>query len=107
MIYELRIYKIAKGRMNDLHRIMTGTDVPLFKKHGVKTVGFWEVKDEDDPTFVYILGFEDETAKEKAWHDVDGSSEWKKVEVYLEEHGSPWEHIDSTLMTPTPYSPIQ
>jgi len=38
MIYELRKYKVAEGRMNELHDRFKNHTLRLFKKHGIKTI---------------------------------------------------------------------
>ena len=39
MIYELRVYQIAPGKMETLHRVFKETVVPLFEQYGIKIVG--------------------------------------------------------------------
>ena len=105
MIYEHRHYTIAEGRMADCHRAFTETIIPIFNRLGVKTVGFWEPQDSDGRTFIYLLGFKDATAREKAWADFVNDPAWKELAAALGDN-APWEKTQSTVLAPTSYSPL-
>jgi hypothetical protein len=53
MIYELRLYSVAPGRMADVHTRFNDHFPALFRKHGVNLVGRWHaVAGPDAPRFV-------------------------------------------------------
>ena len=41
MIYELRIYTAAQGRMPDLLARFRDHTMTIFERHGMKNVGYW------------------------------------------------------------------
>lgn len=106
MIYELRVYQIRQGRMDDLHRVFTETINPLFKKLNVETVGFWEKQGPDRRTFVYLLGFEDAAGREKAWQQFVENPAWKGLSESLGDN-PPWEKTEGTVLEPTTYSALK
>ncbi|MEE9199769.1 MAG: NIPSNAP family protein, partial [Dehalococcoidia bacterium] len=104
MIYEYRDYTIAKGKMADCHRIFQETLIPLLQRVGAKTVAFWEPQDSDGQTFIYLLGFQDAAAREKAWADFANSQEWQKTKAEFGDN-APWLKTQATVLVPTSYSP--
>jgi hypothetical protein len=44
--FELRIYTAAPGKMEALHKRFRDHAVPMFEKHGIKSVGYWTAVDE-------------------------------------------------------------
>ena len=42
MIYELRTYQVVPGKMKNLNDRFANITLPLFEKHGMKVIGFWE-----------------------------------------------------------------
>lgn len=104
MIYEYRHYNIKEGMIADCHRVFQQTLIPLFNKLNIKTIAFWEPQDSDGRTFIYLLGFQDAAAREKAWADFASSPEWKKTVADLGDT-APWESTQSTVLVPTSYSP--
>ena len=107
MIYEYRVYTIREGKMERLQRVFTETVMPLFNKHNIKAVGFWEPERGEGRTFVYMVGFKDAADRERAWKDFADDPEWKRKRAALEEEGLPWEKIESTVLVPTSFSPMQ
>ena len=61
MIYELRTYQVVPGKMKNLNDRFANITVPLFEKHGMKVIGFWETAIGEATTteLIYMLAFED------------------------------------------------
>ena len=77
MIYQLRIYTINRGMMDQWVEFFNETVVPIQQKHGIKIDGEWV--NEDKNQFIWIRSFanaEDMKAKEAAFHE---SPEWKAL----------------------------
>src|SRR5256712_12129244 len=54
MIYEYRAYYVMPGRMPDIQRRFAEITLNLFKKHGIRVVGFWETVIGESNELVYI-----------------------------------------------------
>lgn len=103
MLYELRMYNIHEGRMNDLQNRLIGMP-PLFEKHGFPTpLGQWSVTaGEGMPLYVWMLGWKDLEQRTKcfgslyvdpAWHryrdDTNGPREMLKSYNLIFMQGTP------------------
>ncbi|GIS89496.1 MAG: hypothetical protein CM1200mP18_22060 [Gammaproteobacteria bacterium] len=58
MIYELRQYTVAAGRMEECQVLFQDVIDPLFREVGIRPVGYWQPTERDGQTFVYLLAFE-------------------------------------------------
>ena len=107
VVYELRIYHAAPGKIDDLVARFRGHTMKLFTDHGMKSVAYWTALDEPakSSTFFYILEHpsrEAAAANRKTFQD---DPEWKRVKEKSEESGKLVEKIDSTFLTLTDFSP--
>ena len=69
MIYELRTYQVVPGENEKPERPICNITVPLFEKHGMKVIGFWETAIGEATTteLIYMLAFEDLGHYQRAW----------------------------------------
>jgi NIPSNAP protein len=107
-VYELRIYHVAPGKLDDLlARFRDYTD-KLFAKHGMKSLAYWTALDEPvkSSTFFYILEHPSHEAAAANWKAFQDDQEWKTVKAKSEENGKLVERIDSTFLTLTDFSPL-
>ena len=84
MIYQLRMYTVNRGMMDQWVKLFNETIVPIQEKHGIKIDGKWV--NEDKNQFIWIRSFadaEDVKAKEAAF---SGSPEWKAVVNQVRSH---------------------
>ena len=107
-VYELRLYHVHEGKMDALKaRFGDHTDA-LFKRHNMKSIGYWVPQ--DAPTsqhlFVYILEHPSRQEAEKNWAAFQGDPDWKKVKAESEAQGPLVDHIDRYFMDPTSYSAL-
>ena len=106
-VYELRIYHVVPGKLDDLiARFRDHTD-KLFAKHGMKSVAYWTALDEPvkSSTFFYILEHPSREAAAANWKAFQDDAEWKTVKAKSEENGKLVEKIDSTYLALTDFSP--
>jgi hypothetical protein len=108
-VYELRMYQVNEGKMDELiARFENHTDA-IFKRHNMKSVGFW--RPEDAPysqnLFVYILEHPSREEAQKNWAAFQADPEWKKVKADSETNGALAKHINSYFMDPTSFSALQ
>jgi len=108
-VYELRLYHVHEGKMDALKaRFGDHTDA-IFKRHNMKSVGYWVPEDAPDSQklFVYILEHPSRQEAEKNWAAFKADPEWQKVKAETEANGPLVDQEDSYLMDPTSYSALQ
>jgi len=107
VVYELRIYHAAEGRLDDLVARFRDHTMALFERHGMKNVAYWLPI--EDPlkgkTLIYILEHPSREAATTNWKAFQDDPEWQKVKADSEAKGKLVEKIDSTYMALTAFSP--
>jgi len=108
-VFELRKYYAMPGKLDALHARFRDNTNRIFAKHGMQIIGFWVPTNGPDANkaLVYILAFPSAEAQTKSWADFQKDPEWVKAKADSEKDGKLVDHVDSTLMTPTDYSPIK
>ena len=108
-VYELRLYHVKEGKMDALKaRFGDHTDA-IFKRHNMKSIGYWSPEDAPDSQslFVYILEHPSRQEAEKNWAAFQADPEWKKVKTESEANGPLVDHIDHYFMDPTSFSALK
>ena len=107
-VYELRLYHVNEGKMDALRdRFGNHTDA-IFKRHNMKSIGYWSPEDapSSQNLFIYILEHPSRQEGEKNWAAFQADPEWQKVKAESEAHGALVDHIDRYFMDPTSFSPL-
>ena len=105
MIHELRLYETVPGRLPALNDRFAKHTVELFKKHGVRMLGFWTDEIGSSNLLSYIVSFESSEEREKTWESFRADPEWIKVSAETEKDGPLLARVRNTIMKLTPYSP--
>jgi hypothetical protein len=108
-VYELRMYQVNEGKMDALiARFGDHTDV-LFRRHNMKSIGFWRPQDApySQNLFVYILEHPSREEARKNWAAFQADPEWQKVKADSETQGPLAKRIDSYFMDPTSFSALK
>jgi len=107
VVYELRIYHVVPGKIENLVARFRDHTMKLFADHGIKGVAYWTALDEPvkSGTFFYILEHPSREAAAANWKAFQDDPEWKRVKAKSEENGKLVEKIDSTFLTLTDFSP--
>ena len=108
-VYELRLYHVHEGQMDALKaRFRDHTDA-IFKRHNMKSVGYWSPEGPPDSQnlFVYILEHPSRAEAERNWTAFQADPEWKKVKAESEADGPLVDHIDRYFMDPTGFSALR
>lgn len=107
MVYELRIYHVVPGKIENLVARFRDHTMKLFADHGIKSVAYWTALDEPvkSSTFFYILEHPSREAAAANWKAFQDDPDWKSVKAKSEENGKLVEKIDSTFLTLTDFSP--
>lgn len=78
MIFELRRYSIAIGRMVDMHARMRDILMPMFAAHGMpQPLAIWEAASGPTPQMVWILGWPDVATRFDRWRGF--YPKWREV----------------------------
>jgi hypothetical protein len=107
-VYELRLYHVHEAKMDALKaRFGDHTDA-IFKRHNMKSVGYWIPEDtpESQTLFVYILEHPSRADAEKNWAAFQADPEWQKVKAESEKNGPLVDKIDHYFMDPTSFSAL-
>jgi len=108
-VYELRMYHVNEGEMDALiARFGDHTDA-IFKRHNMKSIGYWHPEDApySQNLFIYILEHPSREEARKNWAAFQADPEWKKVKGDSEINGQLANHIDSYFMDPTTFSALK
>jgi hypothetical protein len=108
-VYELRMYHVNEGKMNALvARFGDHTDA-IFKRHNMKSIGYWIPEDApySENLFVYILEHPSREEATKNWAAFQADPEWKKVKADSEVQGPLTNRQDSYFMDPTSFSALK
>ncbi len=105
-VYELRTYHCNEGKLDALNARFRDHTIAIFKKHGMKSVGYWVPADgpEHANELIYIISHESRDAAKKNWDDFRADPEWQKVQKESEANGKLVAKVDSVFMDPTNYS---
>jgi len=107
-VYELRMYHVHEGKMDALKaRFGDHTDA-IFKRHNMKSIGYWVPEDApgSQNLFIYILEHPSREEAEKNWAAFKVDTEWEKVKAESEASGPLVDQEDRYFMDPTSYSAL-
>jgi hypothetical protein len=108
-VYELRLYHVNEGKMDALKaRFGNHTDA-LFRRHNMKSIGYWSPEDAPDSQnlLIYILEHPSRQEAEKNWAAFQADPEWRRVKAESEANGKLVDHIDHYFMDPTSFSALK
>ena len=108
MIYELRTYWAAPGKLDALHTRFQTLTLGLFERHGIRVLGFWTPSPITAETgdLVYLVAFTDQQALEQAWAAFRTDPEWVAGRAASEVDGILASKVVSTILHPTAYSAL-
>jgi hypothetical protein len=108
-VYELRLYHVNEGKMDALKSRFGDHTDSIFKRHNMKSIGYWSPEDapSSQNLFIYILEHPSRQEAEKNWAAFQADPEWKKVKAESEANGPLVDHIDRYFMDPTSYSALK
>ena len=108
MIHELRVYYCAPGKLPNLHKRFAEHTLKLWERHGIRQVGFWTVYlGASSNALYYMLEWQSLAEREQKWAAFFADADWQKARADSEKDGAILTHIDSTILTATPYSKLK
>ena len=107
LVYELRIYHAAPGKLVDLLARFREHTIKIFDRHGMKSVAYWTPLDDPEKsnTLIYVLQHPSREAAAANWKSFQDDPEWKSVKEKSEANGKLVEKVDSTYLALTDFSP--
>lgn len=77
MLYELRIYDVAFGRMDDMLARARNHLLRLFARHDIPVVGCWEaLTGARVPAFSYLVAWRDDAHRQAGWSGFYADPDW-------------------------------
>ena len=107
MLYELRVYDIPPSRMKDINNRFANHTTKIWKRLGIRPVGFWENVTGPNNTLTYILAWESLEERQRKWDAFVSDPEWLKVVEETGKNGQIVLKLNTTIMKPTKYSAMQ
>lgn len=106
-VYELRIYHANPGKLDAVNaRFRDHTD-EIFKKHGIKAIGYFLPEDTKLNEFIYVVDHKSKEDADKNWKAFQTDPEWIKVRDESEANGKLVERVESIYMDPTTFSRLK
>ncbi len=107
MIYELRTYVAAPGKLPELNARFRDHTLRIFERHGLGVVGFWTYAHGGwSDELVYLMKFDDMADRSAKWAAFGADEEWQRVRAESQRDGSLTARIRSDILAPTDYSPL-
>jgi hypothetical protein len=108
MLYELRIYHAAPGRLPDLNKRFETITLKLWERCGIRQVGFWTVQiGESNQDLYYMLEWKDLAERERIWNAFATDPEWLKARAETEKNGPLVASLSNAILAPTVYSKMK
>jgi len=108
MLYELRIYHAAPGRLPDLNKRFETITLKIWERFGIRQVGFWTVQiGESNHDLYYMLEWKDLAERERVWNAFFVDPEWQKARAETEKNGPLLTSLSNYILTPTAYSKMK
>ncbi len=107
MLYELRVYDIPAGRMGDINNRFANHTTRIWKRLGIRPVGFFENVIGPSNYLTYMLAWESLAEREQKWAAFQSDPEWIKIAAETSQNGPIVLRATNTIMRPTSYSPMQ
>ena len=104
-VQELRVYHAMPGKLPALHDRFADHTINLFKKHGIKNVGYWTEDVGTSNKLVYMLGYSGLGDREKGWAAFGADPDWLNARAASEVDGPLVRRSISTILRRTAYSP--
>jgi len=108
VIYELRVYHCLPGKLPELNKRFETATLAIWKRHGIRPVGFWTVLVGSSNTdLVYLLEWKDMAERERIWTGFMADPEWIAKRAESEKSGQIVASIENSFLAPTAYSPMK
>ncbi len=106
-VFELRTYYCYEGQLDALIQRFSQHTIKYFEKYGMTNIGYWVPDDNTKNALCYILAYPNKEAREESWKAFQADPEWQKAKAASEAKGKIIERVESVMLNPLSFSPIQ
>jgi hypothetical protein len=108
MLYEYRRYEVTPGRKPDLDARFANLTLPLWEKHGMRSVGLFDVEVGTMTNELhYLLAWESLAEREDRFAKFLADPEWVQGRAESEANGPLTQRVHNQIWRPTSYSPLK
>ena len=108
MIYEMRVYHCAPGRLPALNNRFETITLKFWEKYGIEQVGFWTtLVGASNQSLTYLLRWESLAERERKWNAFASDPEWLARRAATEAEAIIVERIENSFLNPTSYSALR
>ncbi len=108
MLYELRVYHVAPGKLPALLNRFENASLKFWEKYGICQVGFWTTQiGESSNDLCYMLQWQSLAEREQKWGALTADSEWLRVRAETEKDGPLVLSIGNQILAPTSFSKMR
>lgn len=106
MIFEMRQYLVARGRMADLHDRMENHLPDLFARHRIRVAARWTaIAGPRTPMFCYVMQWDDLNQREAVWGEFYADPDWARVRAATNAGSELVEGQELVFLRPHPVLP--
>lgn len=109
-IYEMRVYESPTNRqLGFLHDRFAGGEIDIFHKSGIYPVLYADsVFGPNQPNMTYLIPFESESHREKAWGAFNADPDWARIRAdSIRRGGEIVRNITNMFLAPTSFSMLK
>ena len=109
MIYEMRIYHTVPGRLPALHKRFAEATLKMWKKHGIRQVGFFTdyIGPNCNNKLTYLLEWKSLAEREQKWNAFAADPKWHALRAESEKDGQIVARTENMILSPTAYSKMK
>jgi hypothetical protein len=107
MIYELRTYVCAPGRLNDVVARFESPVLGIWNELGIETVGFWTHEMEGKQELIYLLYWNSEEERNVKMSAFAKDPRWLEAKEASERNGAIVESFSAKTLEPTAFSALR
>lgn len=108
MLFELRTYHCAPGRLPALHQRFENITLKFWDHYDIRQVGFWTtLVGPSNQALTYMLQWESLAEREKKWGAFSTDPSWIAQRAATEAEAIIVERIENQILTPTAYSALR
>ncbi|MGI9525002.1 MAG: NIPSNAP family protein [Hyphomicrobiaceae bacterium] len=108
MLYELRVYDCAPGRLPALLNRFENTTLKIWERFGIRQAGFWTtVIGESNQQLVYLLQWDSLAEREVKWNAFQADLEWQSKRAESEKDAPIVANVSSQILAPTTFSSVK
>jgi hypothetical protein len=107
MIYEMRNYHAAPGKLRALIARFANVTDAVFKKCGFRVMGYWTEGVGDNNVLHYMLAWEDDAERQEKWALFRADTDRQKAFAESERDGPLVLWVNNSIWSPTAFSAMQ